>query len=67
MRRASGMLRIQFDSRLDLDTLDQVIAVERECCPFFGFEFDPQTLRLRVTVDDQSMAPALDAISDALG
>lgn len=66
VRRDPDALVIDFDGRLDVETLEQAIAVECECCPFFRFAFDDQARRLRVTVAADAMRPALDAISDAL-
>jgi hypothetical protein len=42
-----------------------VIAVERECCPFFAFEFDDGSRRLRVGVREPDAAAALDALAVA--
>ena len=54
---------VDFDQSLDEATLRETLAVERECCPFFRFDFDPGGRGLRVTVDDPAMAPALEAIA----
>ena len=43
-----------------------MIAVERECCPFFVFDFDERARRLEVSVRDDEHAPALDAIASIL-
>ena len=55
---------IEFGPRLDFEALEETLAVERECCPFFRFAFDPAQRQLRTTVDDSAMLPALDAIED---
>ncbi|MGH2910159.1 MAG: hypothetical protein ACRDK8_12785, partial [Solirubrobacteraceae bacterium] len=68
-RSATGVQReieavvIEFDHDRDPETLEETLAVERECCPFLRFAFDPQRRRLRVTVADRDMLPALDAIA----
>ena len=54
---------VEFDQSLDEGILQETLAAERECCPFFRFAFDPQRRGLRVTVDDPAMAPALEAIA----
>ena len=58
-----------FDFRAEYDraTLDEALAVERECCPFFVFEFDEGSRRLRTTVREPEMLPALDAMAEAFG
>jgi hypothetical protein len=62
VRRESGALVVEFGPAVDFDALEEALAVERECCPFFRFAFDRQERRLRTTVDDSAMLPALDAI-----
>jgi hypothetical protein len=62
-RREPDALVVEFASGLDVDALDEALAVERECCPFFRFSFDRPERRLRVTVDDPAMLPALGAIA----
>ena len=61
--REPGALLVAFDQSLDEGILQETLAAERECCPFFRFAFDPQRRGLRVTVDDPAMAPALEAIA----
>jgi hypothetical protein len=58
---------IWFHGGFDRETLDQALAVERECCPFFQFEFDDSERRLRVTVREADQLPALDAMAHAVG
>lgn len=65
MGRAADTLVIEFGPGLDLDRLEEALAVERECCPFFRFAFDPARRELRATVDDARKLPALDAIEHA--
>lgn len=67
MRREPDALVVDFDRGLDLETLEQALAIERDCCPFFRFAFDAQLGRLRATVDDGAKVPALDVLADALG
>jgi hypothetical protein len=47
--------------------IDELIAVERSCCPFFTLEWEPGERRLTVTVEAPEHEPALDAIAYALG
>ena len=67
LEREPAVVVIEFDEGLDRAALDEVLAVERECCPFFLFDFDESERRLRTTVREAEQLPALDAIADALG
>jgi hypothetical protein len=67
LERADEAIVLEFDEDYDREALDSLIAVERECCPFFEFDFDPAQRRLRVTVGETEQAPALDALGAALG
>lgn len=62
VQRATEAVVIEFDPDLDREALEETLAVERECCPFLQFDFDRQR-RLRVTVADADMLPALDTIA----
>ena len=62
LRRESDALIVEFGPGLDPDRLEEALAVERDCCPFFRFAFDGHERRLTVTVSDADMVPALDAI-----
>lgn len=64
VQREPEAVVIEFASNLDAQTLEQALAVERACCPFLRFRFDPQRRTLEVTVADAEMLPALDAIAD---
>lgn len=50
----------------DVALIEETLRIERECCPFFELDFDPRRRRLRVGVDSEEMAPALEAIYEAL-
>jgi hypothetical protein len=65
VRREPEVLFVEFGERVDRALLEEVIAVERVCCPFFQFEFDPTARQLAVTTVDPAMLPALDAIEFA--
>src|SRR5437763_12548119 len=66
IRREPDAVVVEFSEGLDRNTLEDALAVERACCPFFLFEFDVDALRLRTTVRDREQLPALDAIQYAL-
>jgi hypothetical protein len=65
MKREEEMLVIDFAEGFDRQALEELIAVERECCPFFTFGFDESSRRLEVGVREPEAAPALEAIADA--
>jgi hypothetical protein len=60
------VLDATFGNELDERLLDEAIAVEHECCPFFVFDYRPRERRLKITVDEAGQEPALDALHDAL-
>ena len=64
---ASDQLTIEFAPDFDRELLDETLAVERVCCPFFGFRLDDGGRRLTVTIDDSERRAALEALSHALG
>jgi hypothetical protein len=47
--------------------IEELVAVERGCCPFFELDWNPGQRRLRVAVSTADHEPALDAIAYALG
>ena len=57
---------IEFREQFDRQMLEEALAVERQCCPFFLFEFDDSQRRLRATVREPEQLPALDAMARAL-
>ena len=58
---------VEFHPDLDRRALEQAMAVERECCPFFELAFAEDARRLTIAVRDPEHAPALDAIAESLG
>ena len=65
-RREPGELIVEFDeARLDRALLEQTLAIERECCPFYVLRLDGARLAVRVAEPHQE--PALDAIAHMLG
>ena len=61
--RTGSELTIDFAPTLDAAALEQMLAVERECCPFFSIRFDERERRVSVGVDEPDQAPALDALA----
>jgi hypothetical protein len=66
IERDAEAVLIEFREQFDRQTLEEALAVERQCCPFFLFEFDDSQRRLRATVRDPEQLPALDAMAVAL-
>jgi hypothetical protein len=66
IERAGAALTGTFGPALDAALLHETIAVERQCCPFFAFDYDPARRRLSITVERPEQAPALDALHYAL-
>jgi hypothetical protein len=56
-----------FAEDYDRQALEEMVAVEKQCCPFFEFAFDQGTRELRVSVNDEELLPALEAIAFHLG
>jgi hypothetical protein len=49
------------------DLVEELIAVERGCCPFFELDWDPASRSFSVSVSEPRHQPALGAIAYALG
>ena len=65
--RESDAVVVDFHRGFDREALNQALAVERECCPFFAFELDESQRRLRASVREAEQLPALEALVHALG
>jgi arsenate reductase len=57
----------ELDERADGKLVEEAVAVERECCPFYSLDWEPLRRRLTVSVSHAEHEPALDAIVFALG
>ena len=66
-QRSEDRVTIEFRAGYDQPLLDEALAVERECCPFFHFAFDQPARRLTVSVEDPEHRAGLDALAHALG
>jgi len=64
VQREPGRVAVSFGPGLDRRLLDETLAVERECCPFFSFEVGER--RLGISVAEPGDEPALDALAYAL-
>lgn len=58
---------VELDEHADGTLIEEAVAIERECCPFFTIEWEPARRRLTVLVSHVDHEPALDAIAFALG
>jgi hypothetical protein len=67
IERKPEALLVTFCEAFDRQTLEAALAVERECCPFFVFDFDESARHLHAAVRERDQLPALDAIANALG
>ncbi len=47
--------------------VEELVAVERHCCPFFDLAWEQRPRRLSISVSRPEEKPALDAIAYALG
>ena|SRR5438132_11244319 len=66
IERRESVLSIDFHPGFDRVALEEMIAVERRCCPFFQFELDERRPHLVVSVDAIEHRPALEAIAAQL-
>jgi hypothetical protein len=58
---------VELDEHVDGRLIEEAIAVERECCPFFALDWERGRRRLTVSVSHPEHEPALEAIAFALG
>src|SRR5947209_14015404 len=65
LQRAPLAVTALLDPSVEPELVEELVSVERECCPFYAIEWDPGQARLRFSVDSQH-ALALDAIAAAL-
>jgi hypothetical protein len=65
--RSRRRLIINVAEDVDRTCVEQLLAVEEECCPFFRIAWNPATRTLAVCVSRAEDEPALGAIAFALG
>jgi hypothetical protein len=66
IERTSRSLAVELDGAVDPALIEQAIATERECCPFFVLSWDPAARLLAISVARPEHEPALHAIAYAL-
>jgi hypothetical protein len=67
VRREDELLVVTFGEELDSQLLEETIAIERECCSFFVFDYSAAERRLTARVEPRDRFPALDALAYAFG
>ena|SRR5437763_8745289 len=64
IERAPNEIRVTLGPDLDRRVLDELVATERECCPFYDLRVTDETFIIGVF--DEEFAPALEAIAELL-
>jgi hypothetical protein len=67
IERTRRSFAVDLDEQVDGKLIEEAVAIERECCPFFVLDWNPAWRRLSVSVAHVEHEPALDAIVFALG
>ena len=65
VEREPRRLAVEFADGHDHALLEELVAVERECCPFLAIELGAARLTIAVSKDED--APMLDVFAEALG
>jgi hypothetical protein len=65
--RTRRQLTVELDPRVDAQLVGELLATERECCPFFSLSWQSDTRRLTFSVAASEDEAALDGIAVALG
>ena len=65
--REPRRLSVVFGPAYDGALLDEAVAVERECCPFFEIDVDHGARTLEIGLPEGEPVELLDGITDALG
>jgi hypothetical protein len=60
-------LSVKLDDRVDVRLLEELLATERECCPFLTLTWEADERRLTFAVSSAEQEAALDGVSLALG
>jgi hypothetical protein len=66
IERTSRRLVVELAAPVESQLVDELVAVERDCCPFFTLVWRPDRRRFSVSVSEAEHEPALDAIGFAL-
>jgi hypothetical protein len=63
--RDALVLDVTFEPGFDRELLDELVAVERKCCPFLTIEV--ADARLTISVEQHDDTPMLDVFTELLG
>jgi hypothetical protein len=66
LERGRRKLVILVSGQVPDEVVEQLVAVERDCCPFFHVDWSASERRLAIAVPDAGDEPALDAIASVL-
>jgi hypothetical protein len=66
LEQSTRQLVVELDRHVDGELVEEVLAIERECCPFFELGWQPVRRVLTVAVSRAEHEQALDAIAFAL-
>jgi len=67
VRRGPRTVEIGVAAAVNDELVEELVAIERACCPFFALDWSVAARRLTVGVASAEHEPALDAVADALG
>src|SRR5580698_937008 len=67
IEHGSRTLVVKLAEAVDPVAVEQAVAIERACCPFFAISWDAERRRLAISVSAPGHEPALKAIASALG
>jgi len=67
LERSPRSLTVELALGTDAALVEQAIAIERECCPFYDFHWDARARRLSIAVTQREHEPALGVIARAIG
>jgi hypothetical protein len=67
LERTPRKLSLRLAPAANLDSLEEAIAIERDCCPFYEIHFDRSSRELSFAISRADEESALEAIADAFG
>ncbi|MGH2923383.1 MAG: hypothetical protein ACRDKH_05065 [Solirubrobacterales bacterium] len=67
LERSPRRLAVRLRDGVDVSDVTEAVAIERDCCPFYEIDWDPDPRELSFAVTRAEHEPALGAIADALG
>jgi hypothetical protein len=67
VERGARRLVVELGGGVDPELVEELVAVERACCPFFELRWEADISRLSIGVSRAEDEPALTALAFALG